>query len=180
MSHLRAFLTEIRKSALTLNVKKCSFTKPEVKFIGHVMGSGRHRPDEQKLATITDISRPITKRDVRRVLGFFSNFRAYIPNAADLTHALSNLVAKDKPTKVEWTEVEEDAFHQLKQALYECMRRNLYTIRYGEPFGVHVNDSKYAVGACLMLIILFDFCWTLSGWKRHRSTSDDNSSGVLM
>ena len=62
MSHLRAFLTEIRKSGLTLNVKKCSFAKPEVKFVGHVIGSGRHRPGEQKLATVTDLSRPITKR----------------------------------------------------------------------------------------------------------------------
>jgi len=29
MSHLRAFLTEIRKSDLTLNVKKFSFAKPD-------------------------------------------------------------------------------------------------------------------------------------------------------
>jgi len=78
---------------------------------------------------------------VRRVLGFFSYFRAYIPNAADLTHALLNLVAKDKPARVEWTGLEEDAFHQLKQALYECTQCNLYTIHYGEPFGVHVDAS---------------------------------------
>jgi len=101
-----------------------------------VIGSGRHHLDEQKFATITDISRPITKRDVRRVIGFFLYFRAHIPNAADLTHALSNLVAIDKPAKVEWTELEEDAFHQLKQVLYERTRRNLYTIGYSEPFGV--------------------------------------------
>jgi len=41
MSHLMAFLTEICKSGLTLNVKKCSFAKPEVEFIGHVIESGR-------------------------------------------------------------------------------------------------------------------------------------------
>jgi len=65
-SCLRAFLTELRKSGLTLNVKKCWLAKPEVTFTGHVIGSGRHRPDEQKLVTITitDISRPITKRDI--------------------------------------------------------------------------------------------------------------------
>ena len=114
MAHLRVFLTEIRKSGLTSNVKKCSFAKPEVKFIGHVIRSGRHRPDEHKLATITDLSHPITKRDVRRVLGFFSYFRAYIPNAADLSHVLSSLVTKDKPATVVWTEVEEAAFQQLK------------------------------------------------------------------
>jgi len=74
MFHLRAFLTENCKNGLTLNVKKCSFAKPAVKFVGHVIGSGRHRPDEQKLATFTDISRPITKRDVRSVFGFFSYF----------------------------------------------------------------------------------------------------------
>jgi len=97
MSHFRVFLSYIRESGFTLNVKKRSFVKPEVTFSGHVIGSGRHRPHEQKVATITDISRSITKRDVRRVLGFFSYFRAYILNAADLTHAFSNLVAEDKP-----------------------------------------------------------------------------------
>jgi len=40
MSHLRAFLNEICKSGLRINVKKCSFAKPEVKFIGNVIGSG--------------------------------------------------------------------------------------------------------------------------------------------
>ena len=79
MTHMRAFLTDFRKSVLTLNVRKRSFAKLEVKFIGHVIGSGRHRPHEHKLATITDLSRPVTKHDVMRVLGFFSYFRAYIP-----------------------------------------------------------------------------------------------------
>ena len=170
MDQLGAFLTEIRKSGLTLNVKKCSFAKPEVKFVGHVIGSGRHRPDERKLATVMDLSRPITKRDVRRVLGFFSYFRAYIPNAADLTHVLSNLVAKNKPVKVVWTDLEDRAFQQLKQALCECTRRNLYTIRYGEPFGVHVDASKYAVGACLTQ-------WNEDGSERPISFASSKLSG---
>jgi hypothetical protein len=74
MMQLRAFLTEIRRSGLTLNLKKCSFAKSEVKFLGHVVGSGRHRPDEEKLSSVADLSRPVTKREVRRTLGFFLLF----------------------------------------------------------------------------------------------------------
>lgn len=39
LAYLRAFLTEIRESGLTLNVKKCSFAKPKVKFIGPAASS---------------------------------------------------------------------------------------------------------------------------------------------
>jgi hypothetical protein len=102
------------------------------------------------LATISELVRPYTKREVRRVLGFFSFFRNYIPNASELTHILSNLTAKDKPNRVVWTDLEDNAFQQLKLALCECTRRNLFTIRYGEPLGLHVDASKFHVGACLV------------------------------
>jgi len=111
MTHLRAFLTEIRRSGLTINVKKFSFAKLKVKFISIVIQIRMSKNSRLSLR------RPITKRDVRRMLGCFSYFRANIPNAANLTHALSNLVAKDIPVRVECNKVEEDAFHQLKQAL---------------------------------------------------------------
>ena len=71
MIHLSAFLEEIRESGLTLNIKECSFARPEVKFIGNVIGSGHRHPYESKFATISDLSRPVTKRDVKRMLGFF-------------------------------------------------------------------------------------------------------------
>jgi hypothetical protein len=114
LRHLRAFLCEIRKSGPTLNLKRCSFAKSEVKFFDHIVGSGRHRPDEEKLPTISKLVRPYTKREVRRVLGFFSYFRTYIPNASELTHILSNLIAKYKPNRVVWTDLEGNAFQQLK------------------------------------------------------------------
>jgi hypothetical protein len=100
-----------------------------------VVGSDRHRPDEEKLSSVADLLRPVTKREVRRTFGFFSYFRAYIPNAADLTHVLSDLVAKDKPNRVLWSDKEEIAFQKLKQALYDSTRRNLFTLQ----FGVHIT-----------------------------------------
>ena len=39
LKHLEAFLMQMRKHNLTLNLKKCIFAKPKVKFIGHMVGS---------------------------------------------------------------------------------------------------------------------------------------------
>lgn len=153
-----------------MSLKKCTFAKPEVKFVGHILGSGMHRPDEEKLKVVSDLARPVTKRDVRRTLGFFSYFRSYIPDAANLTCVLSDLVAKDKPATVVWTAVEERAFQQLKLALVECTRRHLFTIRFGHPFGIHVDASKMAVGACLVQ-------WDAEGNERPIAFASSKLSG---
>jgi hypothetical protein len=63
LSHVRSFLNEIRKSGLTPSLKKCSLALPEVRYVGHIIGSGRHRPHESKLAIISNIAKPTTKKD---------------------------------------------------------------------------------------------------------------------
>ena len=114
LSQLRVYLTEIRKSGLTLSLKKCSFAQSEVRFVGHIIGSGRHRPVEMKLATVSDLNRPVTKKDVRRMVGFFSYFLNYIPHLAELSVPLTNLLAKGKPNMIEWSDVQEAEFCELK------------------------------------------------------------------
>lgn len=150
LSQLRMYLTEIRRSGLTLSLKKCSFAQSEVRFVGHIIGSGRHRPDEMKLATVSDLNRPVTKKDVRRMVGFFSYFRNYIPHLAELSVPFTNLLAKGKPNMIEWSDVEEAAFCELKHVLCECVKANLYIAQWGQPFGIHTDASNFAVGSCLV------------------------------
>jgi len=114
--HLRSFLAEIHKSGLTLSLKKCSLAQKEVRFVGYIIGSGRHRPDEEKLATILELARPKIKKDARRMLGFFNYVHSYVPHLANLCLPLPNLLAKDKPNELVWTDVEEQAFENLKSA----------------------------------------------------------------
>ncbi|HNJ38603.1 MAG TPA: RNase H-like domain-containing protein [Nitrosomonas sp.] len=150
LSHTRSFLREIRKSGLTLSLNKCSLAKNEVRFVGHIIGSGRHRPDEEKLKTISDIAKPTTKRDVRRLIGFFNYFQSYVPQLAELCVPFTNALGKGKPNVILWTSIEERAFTNLKDALRECVRSNLYTVKYGHPFGIHCDASRIAVGSCLV------------------------------
>jgi hypothetical protein len=150
VSHIRSFLNEIRKSGLTLSLKKCSLAQNEVRFVGHIIGSGRHRPDEEKLATISDLAKPKTKKDVRKMIGFFNYFHSYVPHLAELCVPFTNLLAKGKSNELVWTSVEEQTFEKLKSALRDCVRANLYTAEWGKPFGIHCDSSKLAVGSCLV------------------------------
>jgi len=42
VSDLRKFFGTIQSSGLTLNLRKCHFAKPEVNYLGHLIGSGCH------------------------------------------------------------------------------------------------------------------------------------------
>jgi len=56
---------------MTLNLRKCKFSKPEVKFVGRPVGSGNHRPDPQRLQGLAKIKVPRTKKELRALLGAF-------------------------------------------------------------------------------------------------------------
>jgi hypothetical protein len=173
LSHLCSFFREIRKSGLTLSLKKCSLVQHEVRFVGHIVGSGRHRPDADKLATISDLARPVTKKDVRKMVGFFNYFHSYVPSLAELCVPFTNVLAKDKPNIIVWTEVENLAFERLKQALSDCVKANLYIAQWGKPFGIHCDASKIAVGSCLVQ-------WDDEGRERPISFASSKLSGAQL
>ena len=97
LEHLDKFLQAIKKSGLTLNLKKCCFAQKEVRFVGRIVGLGQQRPDPQRLTAIEKMKAPETKKQLRQILGFFSYFREYIPNFAELAKPLTDLTSKRVP-----------------------------------------------------------------------------------
>jgi len=63
---------------MTLKLEKCEFAKPSLIFDGHVIGSGMHGPDPNKVSCVESMKPPVTKNEVRQVLGFFGFFRLYL------------------------------------------------------------------------------------------------------
>ena len=148
LDHLRLFLTEISKSGLTLKLEKCEFARSHVSFVGHTIGSGMHGPDSTKIAYVESMKPPVTKKEVRQVLGFFSYFRSYINKFAEVAKPLTDLTKKDVSNQVPWTEVHQQAFDMLKRSL--CSATSLHVILYGQPCGILVDASSVAVGCCLI------------------------------
>ena len=62
LDHLRQFLTVMRNSGLTLKLEKCYFAQTRVAFVGHIIGSGMHGVDPNKVACVKTMKPPTTKK----------------------------------------------------------------------------------------------------------------------
>jgi RNase H-like domain found in reverse transcriptase len=60
LMHLEAFLKQIRLHNVTFNLKKCIFGKGEVKFIDHVLGSGRKMMNPDRMTILVNKKIPET------------------------------------------------------------------------------------------------------------------------
>ena len=148
MEHLEKFLKTIKDSGLTLNLKKCSLGQGKVPFLGHVVGSGKIEPDPVKIATVSSLQPPTTKKEVRRLIGFFSYFRNFIPSLADTARVITDLTQKSVSNTVPWRSEHQNALDKLKSDL--CNATALSVIDYTKDFGLLVDASATAVGCCLI------------------------------
>ena len=145
--HLRKYLDAIRESGLTLNLGKCHWAQKEIVYVGHLVGGGKHRPDPAKLLPILELKPPETKKQLRQVLGVLGFYRSYISGFADLSKCLTDLTSKNKPNVLNWSNIEQTTFDELKHRV--CTAPVLSTPRCGDPFVLYTDASLFAVGCCL-------------------------------
>jgi len=65
----------VKEVGMTLSIEKCEFAKPDVKFVGHFVGSGGRRPDPGRLEGLDKMSRPQTTKELRKFLGAFGYYQ---------------------------------------------------------------------------------------------------------
>ena len=145
--HFRRFLEVMRKAGLTLSIKKCSFAQQEVKYLGHIIGSGKHRPDPDRLRVVEEMKVPTTKKQLRQMMGLFSYYRSYVKNFAMIAKPLTDMTAARKPMTLNWGENEQSAFDDLRQKI--CQAPVLAVPQPGKPFRLYTDTSAIAVGCQL-------------------------------
>jgi len=149
LDHINRYLSTIQASGLTLGLKKCEFAKPEVKFIGHLIGSGHRRVDPEKVNVINDLREPETKKQLRQIIGIFSFFRDYIPNFASVAKPLTDLTSKRICDRIPFGQRERDAFCMLKLLLCQAANEPLNIVDHTRQLSLFVDASEIAVGAAL-------------------------------
>ncbi|GFV49617.1 hypothetical protein TNCV_1484731 [Trichonephila clavipes] len=145
--HLDTILTKLSELNFTVNLKKCAFGKAQIKYLGHIIGSGKHEPDPEKTAVINNLPGPKTKKELRSVLGLCNYYREYIPKYSELVYPLTELTKKRVPDSIPWTEKHDSSFHLLKKALVEAP--SLYSPVPDKPYTIHSDASQIGIAACL-------------------------------
>ena len=147
VGHLRQFFTVVRLAGLTLNLEKCSFAKQKIKYLGHIIGCGMHRPDPELLKAVAEMKPPTTKKQLRQVLGLFSYYRAYVDRFSEHAKPLTDLTGGRKPTILRWGDTEQRAFETLRRLI--CEAPVCAVPVPGRPFNLYTDASAVMVGCQL-------------------------------
>ena len=116
LEHLREVLNRMRNAGLTVNTSKCQFALRRLQILGHILDveKGQILPSDDKIRAIQDFKRPLNKSQLKAWLGLTGYYRHMIKGYAEIVWCLTELLRKNMPDKLKWSEVHEQAFLKLK------------------------------------------------------------------
>ena len=145
---LEELLRRLRKAGLTVKSSKCVFGAESVEFLGHYIGRDWITINEDNLEKIRTARRPITKKEVRSLLGLANYYRAHIPAFPAVAAPLTDLTHKGQPNKIRWGQAQEKAFSSLQDCLLK--RPILKLPDHNKPFILQTEASNFGLGVALM------------------------------
>ena len=148
MKALEGLFGRLRKAKLTAKPNKCEIGASEVECLGHRLGVDGISPNRDKIRSIVDAEKPVTKKQVRSFLGLVGFYRRFIPNFSTIASPLTELTKKGFPNSIKnWTEAQEKAFQTLKGRVtkYPVLRLPDFT----RKFILQTDASDVGLGAVL-------------------------------
>ena len=112
---VKEVLDILRQNNLFLKPEKCIFERPEVDYLGMIIGHGQVKMDPAKILAIQNWPTPKTVKQVQSFLGFANFYRRFIKNFSKIALPLTTLTKKD--TTWHWTTDQQNAFDTLITAL---------------------------------------------------------------
>ena len=178
---LESVLKRLQESGLKIKIKKCSFLKRELKFLGHIVNGDGIATSKSKIEAVKDFPIPRNSTQVRSFLGLAGYYRSYIRNFATKASPLTNLLKKDMP--FEWNDEQQSAFDLLKEALISTPV--LKFPDFTKSFILATDASNVGLGAVLMqkfenkLHPIAYASRTLNKAERNYSTTDKECLAVV-
>ena len=138
-------LQALERHDLYIELEKSDFHKPEVEFLGHIIGVNGIRMDPKKVEAVKNWPTPRNVKDVQSFTGFCNYYRRFIKDYSKIAAPLHRFTKKGIPFK--WNEEAEQSFQQIKELIIrEPILQNFDPDK--ETF-IETDSSDYAIGAAL-------------------------------
>ena len=90
---METVLKKLEEHGVTLNFRKCEFSKPTLTFLGHVVGRNGISADPEKIKAVVEMETPKNVSEVRRLMGMTNQLAKFLPNLADITQPIRELLS---------------------------------------------------------------------------------------
>lgn len=144
-------LTRVLERARKLNVKfnftKLQYRVEQVKFFGHVFEKNSMKPSPERVKDLLAIKNPSCKKELQRLLGMFNYLRRFVPNMAELTAPLRELL-KNKADFI-WNLYHSNVLEKLKTMI--SVAPALTNFDANKTLSIQCDSSKDGIGCCIMV-----------------------------
>ena len=144
--HLRLVLEILRKQKFYAKPSKCTFERPELEYLGHLVGQDGIKVDPRKVKAVEDWEVPKDVGQIRSFLGLANYFRRFLCGYSTMVAPLTALTRKTHPWV--WTSECQKAFENVKRTLTNAPV--LVLPDFALPFEVICDASIVGVGSILL------------------------------
>jgi hypothetical protein len=146
LKHLATMMKKLQKEKLLINMKKSSFMKIELIYLGFVISVDKLKMDPDKVEVIKNWPSPKSIFEVRRFHGLASFYRKFIRNFSGISAPMMDTVKK-RHKYFHWTKEAEKSFNLLKRKITE--QPILVLPDFNKTFQVKCDASEFAIRAVL-------------------------------
>jgi hypothetical protein len=133
---------------IKFNKKKLQYKRKEVKFLGLIFKAEGMTLDQERINAIECLENPQNKAELQRLLGIFNFVRQFIPNYAELTMPLRELLKKNN--KFARMEEHTRVLKQMKEKLTKAPVLANFDIR--KKIMIQADASKSGIGCFFFLL----------------------------
>jgi hypothetical protein len=146
MKHLATMMKRLQQEKLLINMKKYSFMKTELIYLGFVISVDKLRMDLDKVEVIKNWPSPKNIFEVRSFHGLASFYRKFIRNFSGISAPMMDTVKK-RDKYFHCTKEAEKSFNLLKRKITE--QPIMVLPDFEKTFQVKCDASGFAIGVVL-------------------------------